>query len=416
MDRFRRDESEYSRSSGGRRFPIAPVAAAVIAAVLVISLILGGFRVIDGSQAGVYTVNGNPSGQRGPGLNLKMPFFHDIAIYTARIIQVEAVGIDQGESPEAAIGRSGAEIVELASDAKAKGGQLIDQAPFRLWYRVPPSLFKVDADCNTILDESGNPIVERQDNLSWLYNNIGKNDELVRNSAVMGPARQVVKDVLLQFAPEQLIGFIAPSSEGTDNIQLYSDINGEINRRVKASLCLDMHAQGVVLEDFAIGKLDFNDRFETKIAETQEAAQQVEIEENNVLAAEQRALAAEKEGEGIAKKEVAEANGRAQANEREATGRAAARRVEAAANAEAIAAEGAAQAKAHQLDVEAVGGPDRYVQIQIAEQIGQWRPVNLLGGEGGGVIPLLNLNDAGGQPAVVPVETQTAEEEEAQAP
>jgi len=390
-----------------RRFPILPIVVAVLVALVVISSALGGFKQIDGSESGVYVLNGKTNGQRGPGWNWKVPFFSDIAIYTVRRIQVEAVGIDKasGERAEQALARSGAEHVELASDAKARGGQIIDQAPFRLWYHVPPALFQVDEECQTVLDEEGAPVIERQNNLEYLYNNLGKTDELVQSSAVMGPARNIVKNILLQFEPEQLIGFVDPSDPDGDTVLQFGDINGEINRRVTKSLCLEMHAQGVILEDFSIGKLDFNDRFELKIAETQEAAQNVEIERNNVAAAEQRALAAEKDGEGIAKKKTAEA-----------TGSAAAIIAEADANAHATEVQGVAQARAHQLDVEAVGGPEKYVQIQIAREIGQWRPQNLIGGEGSGVIPILNLNEEGAGPDVIPIPAETSEGEESPSP
>lgn len=408
MNIFNRDPDQGDDPvRSGRRFPIVPILIAVLVALVVISSALGGFKQIDGSESGVYVLNGKTNGQRGPGWNWKIPFFSDIAVYTVRRIQIEAVGVDKasGENIAQALARSGAEHVELAGDAKARGGQIIDQAPFRLWYHVPPTLFEVDESCQTVLDDDGAPMIERQNNLEYLYNNLGKTDALVQSSAVTGPARNIVKNILLQFEPEQLIGFVDPSDPDGDKVLQFGDINGEINRRVTNALCLEMHAQGVILEDFSIGKLDFNDRFELKIAETQEAAQNVEIERNNVAAAEQRALAAEKDGEGIAKKKTAEA-----------AGNAAAIIAEADANAHATEVQGAAQARAHQLDVDAVGGPDKYVQIQIAREIGQWRPQNLIGGEGSGVIPILNLNEDGGAPAVVPIPAEAAEGEADPAP
>lgn len=312
--------------SGGQRNPAKTVlkVAAGIAAVLLLLLLLAGLTSVDAYESCLFTRNGSVEEQWNSGLHWALPVGSDVACFRTARSTYEA---SPGESG------GGAEFNDDAVDARTGDGQRIDAVSFRIAFHVPQDVINNEGD---VVDAN---------NLEYLYTVVGANstDDLVA-TVVAFYARPEVRAVIQLQSSQQLL-------EGD-----WRDLNKEIEDRLRPKFT----ANGIVLESVEISKIDFNDDFELKIQERQQAEIDTQIAQQQSQSELQK-----NQGQIDIDRENAQA-----ASDRKA--------VESAAEAASIVTIANAEATAIAIEIEALGGPESYLQVRQIEAMSEW-PVQIIG-------------------------------------
>jgi regulator of protease activity HflC (stomatin/prohibitin superfamily) len=333
-----------------RDLPRPPHSRWLLLIPLVIGLLLiaAGFKTVEAYEACLLVQNGTIQDQWGPGLHWSFPVGSGVSCYRTARITLEA-------SPGEAGG--GADYNDDAVAARSKDGQIIDAVSFRIAFSIPVEMLNEEGD------------VANAANLDHIYTTVGaQSEEALVLSVVSFYARPEVRAVMQLHTSEELL---------TGDL---SEISQEIEDRLRPTYATN----GVVLETFILSKPDFNDEFEQKLQQRQQAAVDVEIEQQRVLVAEQQGQA--RINAANADAEVAAIEAKAEA-ERTLT--------QAQAEAESLVTMANAEASAIAVQVDALGGPATYLQAQQIAAMSGW-PVQFLG-EGGGM-PLIQVSQSTPQP------------------
>jgi len=215
-------------------------------------------------------------------------------------------------------------------EARSKDGQRIDAVSFRIAFHVPLAMTGED------------DVITDPNNHRTIYTRVGARGEgALVSSVVAFIARPEVRAVMQLHTGEDLL-------QGDLSV-----ISQEIADRLRPKYA----AYGVVLDEVLLSKPDFNDEFEAKLQQHQQAAIDVEIERERARQAEQqgqaRIVAANADATVVAIQSGAEAN-----------------QTITLANADATAVA---------VQVAAYGGPAGYLQAKQIESMSNW-PVQVLGG------------------------------------
>ena len=227
----------------------------LVPALVGLLLVLVGFKTVEAYEACLLVRNGTIREQWGPGLHWSFPIGSGVTCYRTARITLEA-------SPGEAGG--GADYNDDAVAARSKDGQIIDAVSFRIAFSIPVEMMNEEGD---VVDQA---------NLHHIYTTVGAQSEAELVSFVVSfYARPEVRAVMQLHTSEELL---------TGDL---SEISQEIEDRLRPNYA----ANGVILETLILSKPDFNDEFEQKLQQQQQAVIDVEIERQNVLVAEQEGLA-----------------------------------------------------------------------------------------------------------------------------
>lgn len=320
-----------SRTRTARRFPgWSRRTIAVLVAGILGLIALAGFRSVAAYESCLLVRNGAIKEAWGPGLHWRFPIMSDVACYRTSRTTYEASPGQKG---------GGAQYNDDAVEARSKDGQRIDAVSFRIAFHTPRVMMGTDGN------------VVDADNLRTIFTTVGARtgDDLV-SSVIAFYARPEVRTVMQLHTSEDLL-------EGD-----LSAIGREIADRLRPRFA----ERGVVLDDVLLSKPDFNDEFETKLQQRQQAAVDVEIEQ-------QRARQAEQQGQA----RINAANADAQV-------------VAVQANAEAgrTITQANAEATAIAVQVAAYGGLDGYLASRQIQAMTGW-PVQIIGD--GSSLPMIQI-------------------------
>jgi regulator of protease activity HflC (stomatin/prohibitin superfamily) len=305
---------------------------------------LSGFESVQTYEGCLLVRNGRIKEEWSPGLHWRFPIMSNVACYRASRTTYEASPGQKG---------SGAQYNDDAVEARSKDGQKIDAVSFRIAFHVP---LVMTGDDGVTIDG---------DNLRTIYTDVGaKSEEALVSSVVTFYARPEVRTVMQLHTSEELL-------EG--------DL-GAIGQEIADRLRPRYAAYGVVLEDVLLSKPDFNDEFEAKLQQRQQAAVDVEIEQ-------QRALQAEQQGRA----RINAANADAEVVAIQAQAEASRTITQAQAEANRTVTEADAQATAIAVLVAAYGGPEGYLRAQQIQAMTGW-PVQIIGD--GHALPIVPVAQA----------------------
>ncbi|MGD9713869.1 MAG: SPFH domain-containing protein [Thermomicrobiales bacterium] len=357
-----------------REFQLRPKITWLLAIpiLLLLFILFAGFKTVNAYEACLLVRNGTIREDWGAGLHWHFPIGSDVTCYRTARTTLEASPGQAG---------AGAEFNDDAVSARSSDGQIIDAVSYRIAFSTPVEMVNSEGD------------VVNPDNHVFIYTSVGaKTQQAIVDQVVSFYARPEVRAVIQLHTSEELL---------TGDL---SDISLEIEERLRPKL----EANGVRLESFVLSKPDFNDTFEAQLQQREEAAHNVEIARQNALVAEQDGIArvnaanadaevariaadAEVERAGIAAIAKSERIGIAAVAEADRT------RIQAQADADALVTKSNAEATAVALQVEALGGPEAYLQALQIEAMSEW-PVQFIGDSSS--VPIIQLT----QPTPVPGE------------
>lgn len=392
-------------TSNGPRFPFFVIPAVLLALVLIGIVFFGLPRQVDASENCIVLKGGAYSHTTGKGWEFVSPFLESLQCYPAQRLTYEAVGPKPNQEINAAINSSDADYKEQAPDARSNDPQRIEYAPYRIVFEVPDKLPRFDENFQPMMEDTDGdgvgdvPVYLREENIAWVYANIGHTMDDVVRRVVSTHSRPLIRQNLGLYSAEFLFKTDLAAEEGVQDTTFE-----ELHPLFLQS--------GVVLRELLISKPDFNDPFEERLNQQQLAVRDTEIARQNALKAEQEGQArinaaiadaqvAEEAARGSANAEIEQAKGEAAAGVERARGAAEANVVQKEAEAEGIRLVADAQAEQQRLLVEAYGGPEFYARNKQSEAMGQWQITTILGGDSG-VLPVMPLS---------PVETAPEERE-----
>ena len=393
-DRFE-SAAPTSRPGAQPRFPFFVVPVAVVALLLVLVVFFGLPRQVDASENCIVLKGGAYSHTAGKGWEFVSPFLESLQCYPAQRLTYEAVSPKPNENISAAIGTSDADYKEQAPEARSNDPQRIEYAPYRIVFEVPDLLPRFDENFQPVMDDTDGdgigdtPVFLREENVAWVYANIGHTMDDVVRRVVATHSRPIVRQNLGLYSAEFLFKTDLAAEDGVQDTTFE-----ELHPLFLQS--------GVVLREFLISKPDFNDPFEERLNQQQLAVRDTEIARQNALKAEQEGQArinaaiadaqvAEEAARGEANAEIESAKGEAAANVERARGAAEANVVQKEAEAAGIRLVAEAQAEQQRLLVAAYGGPEFYARNKQSEAMGQWQITTVLGGDSG-VLPVMPLS------------------------
>jgi regulator of protease activity HflC (stomatin/prohibitin superfamily) len=390
------------QGTGNRpRFPYFVVPVGLVALLLVGVVLIGLPRQVDASQNCIVLKGGAYSHTAGKGWEFVSPFLESLQCFPAQRLTYEAVGPKPNENIGAAIQSSDADYKEQAPDARSNDPQRIEYAPYRIVFEVPDLLPRFDENFQPVMEDADGdgvgdtPVLLREDNVAWVYANIGHTMDDVVRRVVATHSRPLIRQNLGLYSAEFLFKTDLAAEEGVQDTTFQ-----ELHPLLLQS--------GVVLRELLISKPDFNDPFEERLNEQQLAVRDTEIARQNALKAEQEGQArinaaiadaqvAEEAARGTANAEIESAKGEATAGVERARGAAQANVVQKEAEAEGIRLVAEAQAEQQRLLVEAYGGPEFYARNKQSEAMGQWQITTILGGDAG-ILPVMPLSEIETEP------------------
>lgn len=397
-ERFESSVPATVRASGPGnrpRFPWFVVPIGVVALLLVAAVFVGLPRQVDASENCIVLKGGAYSHTAGKGWEFVSPFLESLQCYPAQRLTYEAVGPKPNENIGAAIQSSDADYKEQAPEARSNDPQRIEYAPYRIVFEVPDKLPRFDENFQPVMEDSDGdgvadaPVYLREENVAWVYANIGHTMDDVVRRVVATHSRPLVRQNLGLYSAEVLFKTDLAAEDGVQDTTFE-----ELHPLFLQS--------GVVLREFLISKPDFNDPFEERLNQQQLAVRDTEIARQNALKAEQEGQArinaaiadaqvAEEAARGQASAEIESAKGEATAGVERARGAAQANVVQKEAEAAGIRLVAEAQAEQQRLLVEAYGGPEFYARNKQSEAMGEWQITTVLGGDSG-VLPIMPLS------------------------
>jgi regulator of protease activity HflC (stomatin/prohibitin superfamily) len=383
------------------RFPFFVIPLGVVALLLAAAVFIGLPRQVDASQNCIVLKGGAYSHTAGKGWEFVSPFLESLQCFPAQRLTYEAVGPKPNENIAAAINSSDADYKEQAPDARSNDPQRIEYAPYRIVFEVPDKLPLFDDNFRPVMEDTNgdgdgdNPVYLREDNVAWVYANIGHSMDDVVRRVVSTHSRPLIRQNLGLYSAEFLFKTDLAAEDGVQDTTFE-----ELHPLFLQS--------GVVLRELLISKPDFNDPFEERLNEQQLAVRDTEIARQNALKAEQEGQArinaaiadaqvAEEAARGSANAEIETAKGEAAASVERARGAAEANVVQKEAEAEGIRLVADAQAEQQRLLVEAYGGPEFYARNKQSEAMGQWQITTILGNDAG-VLPVMPLSEIETEP------------------
>lgn len=263
---------------------IAGLVTSVIAFFLVLGLCAGisSYSPIQKGNVGLVSRFGGLTGVVfKPGLNWKAPFIEGIDVF-----DTTQQAYEMSDTPDT----SGAQWTDYAVDSQTSDGQTVDISATTI-FRIP----------------DGNSAVN-------IRQNIGIMAEVVEN-VVKANVRSIARNTSKRYTASQLYS--------GDITEFQEDVRGQLEAK------FNEQGEGLVLVDFKVRGIRFEEKYSDAIEAKQIAAERIVTEQNNAKAAVYEA-----------QKRAELAKGDAQARIEKAKGEAEAVRLEADANAYAIEAEG----------------------------------------------------------------------------
>ena len=324
--------------------PLKMVARIVVVAVAIIFglVLLLGLKSVQAYESCLLVRNGVVKDDWSPGLHWRFLPTSDVACYRTARTTLEA-------SPGEAGG--GAEFNDDPVSARSKDGQAIDAVSFRIAFHVP------------LIMTGDDGVVIHENNLRFIYEDVGAtSEEALVSSVVTFIGRPEVRSVTQLHTSEEL---------------LQGDL-GLLSKEIEDRLRPKYAKYGVILDEFVISKPDFNDEFEAKLQQKQQATVDIEV-------ARQQALKAEQDGQARinaanADASVAGIQAKTDAERAVTMANANATVLAIGANAEAsrTVTQANAEATAIAVNVAAYGGADAYLQALQIQAMTNW-PVQIIG-------------------------------------
>lgn len=324
---------------------------ALIAVALIFGLVLMfGIKSVQAYEGCLLVRNGVVKEEWGPGLHWRFLPTSDVACYRTARTTYEASAGKAG---------TGAEYNDDPVGARSNDGQLIDAVSFRIAFHVPSVLTGDDG------------VVIKQDNLRYIYTDVGARDEdALVSSVITFIGRPEVRTVMQLHTSDELLG---------GDLSVYSQ---EIEDRLRPKYA----EYGVILDDFLLSKPDFNDDFEAKLQQKQQAVVDIEVAKQQAAKAEEEGKARVNAANADAKVAGIQAQTDAERAVTMANANATVTAIDANAEANRTVAQADAEATAVAVSVAAYGGSDAYLQALQFQAMGNW-PVQVIGGNG--AVPIL---------------------------
>jgi regulator of protease activity HflC (stomatin/prohibitin superfamily) len=303
----------------------------VIGAIVLGFLVLEGIESVGADQSCLLIRGGKIEDNWSSGLHWRFPILSDVACYRIARTTYEASLGQKG---------TGADFNDDPVEAHTSDGQDIDAAGFRIAFHIPLSTVDGEGD---VIDE---------ENLRTIYTQVGaRNTNELVSSVIAFYARPEVRTVLQLHSSHELL-------QGD-----LTTISLEIANRLRPLYA----ARGVVLDDVLLSKPDFNETFDTRLQQREQAEADIEMEHQRALQAEQQ---------NAARIDAANADATVTAIQSQAQGN----QIVTSANAESTAIA---------VQIQAYGSTGEYLQAQQVEAMSNW-PVQILGD--GNAMPVIQIS------------------------
>ncbi len=202
----------------------------VVIFVVALIVIFNSVVVVQAGNVQVLTQFGRTIGVTfSPGLHFKVPFIQSTVNYSTRQVTYET-----SDHPET----SRANYKDFSVDTTSSDGQQV-----QLKYTIRFSIDAAQAE--------------------WVLNNIGTMDELVEK-IVKAEARSLARNI-----PKKYTAF-----------QLYSEQVFDVQEELETTLTPRFSANGIILDEFLLRKIDFTDEYFTVLEEKQIAEEKIVVERN----------------------------------------------------------------------------------------------------------------------------------------
>jgi regulator of protease activity HflC (stomatin/prohibitin superfamily) len=209
---------------------IPKIIIGVCAGIVIMLLISNTFVVVQAGNVRVVTQFGRTTGVTyEPGLHVKIPFIQNTVNYLTRQVTYET-----SDNPET----SQANYPDYSVDTTSSDGQQI-----QLKYTIR---FSIDGK-----------------KAEWIYNNIGTMGDLVEK-VVKTEARSLARNIPKKYTAAQL----------------YSEQVFVIQEEIGESLRPRFEANGIIMDDFLLRKVDFTEEYFNVLEEKQIAEERIVIEQN----------------------------------------------------------------------------------------------------------------------------------------
>ncbi len=225
----------------------------VVVFVIALIVLFNAVVIVEAGNVQVLTQFGRTVGVTfDPGLHFKVPFVQSTTNYSTRQVTYET-----SDHPEV----SRANYTDFSVDTTSSDGQQV-----QLKYTIRFSIDGAQAE--------------------WVLNNIGTMDELVEK-VVKAEARSLARNI-----PKKYTAF-----------QLYSEQVFDVQEELESTLRPRFSANGIILDEFLLRKIDFTDEYFTVLEEKQIAEEKIVVERNILeqekIRKEQTIIKAEAEAEQI---------------------------------------------------------------------------------------------------------------------
>jgi regulator of protease activity HflC (stomatin/prohibitin superfamily) len=209
---------------------IPKIIIGVCVGIVIMLLISNTFVVVQAGNVRVVTQFGRTTGVTyEPGLHVKIPFIQNTVNYLTRQVTYET-----SDNPET----SQANYPDYSVDTTSSDGQQI-----QLKYTIR---FSIDGK-----------------KAEWIYNNIGTMGDLVEK-VVKTEARSLARNIPKKYTAAQL----------------YSEQVFVIQEEIGESLRPRFEANGIIMDDFLLRKVDFTEEYFNVLEEKQIAEERIVIEQN----------------------------------------------------------------------------------------------------------------------------------------
>ncbi len=225
----------------------------VVIFVIALVVLFNAIVVVQAGNVQVLTQFGRTIGVTfEPGLHFKVPFVQSTVNYSTRQVTYET-----SDQPDV----SRANYTDFSVDTTSSDGQQV-----QLKYTIR---FSIDAN-----------------QAEWVLNNIGTMDELVEK-IVKAEARSLARNI-----PKRYTAF-----------QLYSEQVFDVQEELETTLRPRFEANGIILDEFLLRKIDFTEEYFAVLEEKQIAEERIVVERNVLeqerIRKEQTIIKAEAEAEQI---------------------------------------------------------------------------------------------------------------------
>ncbi|GFP39913.1 hypothetical protein HKBW3S47_01610 [Candidatus Hakubella thermalkaliphila] len=220
---------------------------------MTLHIVLSAVVIVRAGTVGVLTEFGRTTGVVfEPGLHFRIPLIQNVVIYSTRKVIYEA-----SAQPD----QSRANYTDFTVDTTSSDGQQI-QINYTLRFYIDKS------------------------KAVWIYNNIGNMDD-VAEKVVKTETRSLVRNIPKGYTAAQLYG-----------IHVF-----EVQEQISQELDPRFAANGVVMDEFLLRKIDFTAEYFETLEEKQIAEERIEIERNNLeqekIRKEQTIVKAEAEAQAL---------------------------------------------------------------------------------------------------------------------